>query len=63
MGVFSLFSCIAGFMISDTPGGGDPLTDPSAYKTLKAARLGSDIPQGAPGQGLSEAEADADPLR
>ncbi len=44
MGLFSLFSCVAGLMISDTPGGGDPLTEPSAYKTLKAARLGPDVP-------------------
>lgn len=34
MGSFSLLSCMAGFLISDTPGGGDPLSDPSAYKKL-----------------------------
>lgn len=36
MGIFMLINLIAGCMIADIPGGGDPLTDPSAYKTLRS---------------------------
>eukprot|EP00192_Tetraselmis_astigmatica_P008973 CAMPEP_0117668706 /NCGR_PEP_ID=MMETSP0804-20121206/11702_1 /TAXON_ID=1074897 /ORGANISM="Tetraselmis astigmatica, Strain CCMP880" /LENGTH=686 /DNA_ID=CAMNT_0005476635 /DNA_START=38 /DNA_END=2099 /DNA_ORIENTATION=+ len=39
VGVFSLGACFAACLISDTPGGGEPLPDPSAYKALAPIAL------------------------